>query len=438
MRKTRKKIKNPDLRFASSESFGLFMEGLRALREYSKEAQKDLPDRDTLHRQLDDAIECLEKCEARDPENAPALYSLGLALTMRNQLHYAKMLLDRGKLAESLAKATPALAEPGELYDKAGGDQLLLSSIRLLLTPQGNLERDSQARSDTLALLSRPPGPREWPLLGRAGELFQFVQQKGQDDELKTAAMFNLAHVYAKHDEVPDLKKDEVPDLKKTEAKKTGGLTKAKDLLEKLIGKIDSMNEHVVTPYPHPLKFVARLLARRASFWIARTLERIGWTRSDSKPRQKFDETTTIRLQTRALLEWVSLRIDLANVSIASIEERTNSFGKKIGEEKTVPSGVKNDLIADVRTKMGFLLYERAFAVPADREPALKKAEGYLRDALVLKKNWDPAQIYLAQVLQAQARFDEADRYLEAVLGAETAEPQKESAKGDSTSKTDS
>jgi tetratricopeptide (TPR) repeat protein len=393
MRKTLKPIKNPDLRFASSESFGFFMEGLRALREYSKEAEKDLPDRDALNRQLDDAIEYLEKCEARDPENPPALYSLGLALTMKNQRHYAQMLSER--------------------------------------TKNGRLGR---------------PHPRAWPLLDRVEELFGIARDKSHD-KLKVAAAFNLAHTYAKQDEADDLSKTEAKrdtGLSKIEVKRDSGLSKARDLLEELKGEIDSG----ATPYGRPLElaprrgwrrwlFVLRWRARHASSWIARTLERIGWRQTDSKPRQEFDEATAIRVQTINLLEWVSLRIDPANASIDYIEKRTDTVEKAMRGEKNIPSGVKNDLIADFRTKMGFLLYERAFAV-SERELALKKAEGYLLSALELKKNWDPAQIYLAQVLQAQARFDEADRYLEAVLGAETAEPQKESAKEDSSGKTDS
>ena len=148
--KKAEKTMDETLHFEDSEHFGLFMEGLRALREHSREAEKDSPDRDKLRLLLDEAIKRLEKCESDHPEDVLPQYCLGLALTMKNQLHYAEMLRDNAERFQSLD--------------------------------------DRQ----------------EWPLLDHAETLFRQVINSRQI-QLKNAARFNTANVLAKRGAQNDL-----------------------------------------------------------------------------------------------------------------------------------------------------------------------------------------------------------------------------------------
>jgi tetratricopeptide (TPR) repeat protein len=159
--------------------------------------------------------------------------------------------------------------------------------------------------------------------------------------------------------------------------------------------------------------------------------------RADSESTQKRDESIATGLQTEVLLKCITLRIGLRDnpnkIEFKSVKTEMNGIEQLI-KEKNIPSAVKNDLIADFNAKKGFLLYLCSFSPPgqpeASRNKALKEAEACLRDALELKKNWDPAQIYLVQVLQAQARFDEAESCLQEILGAEPQGQQKVVADG--------
>jgi len=132
-------------------------------------------------------------------------------------------------------------------------------------------------------------------------------------------------------------------------------------------------------------------------------------------------------LQSQVLLESVTLRLTLSTALI----EANMKAKKNLIDDADVPAAVKNDLLADFQTKTGFLNYLWA-VVPwetselsesRDQRLALLIAEDHLRAALERKKNWNPAQIYLAQVLQAEAMFDEAERYLDSVIGISKPEP---------------
>ncbi len=66
------------------------------------------------------------------------------------------------------------------------------------------------------------------------------------------------------------------------------------------------------------------------------------------------------------------------------------------------------ELQADACPKPGYLSYEAALTLanPADnRARLLKQAHTELPRALVLKPNWNPPQVYMAQVLQARERW---------------------------------
>ena len=142
-----------------------------------------------------------------------------------------------------------------------------------------------------------------------------------------------------------------------------------------------------------------------------------------------FNELMVTWLQTSVLLEAVKLRSEFKKLTSTNNQSATNNGAattdilKSMKLQKILirklahPSSVEKDLLADLETKMGFLFYERAATGVKTASDDLKEAETHLRNALEYKENWDPAQIYLAQVLVAQKKFPEAIKRLDAVLG---------------------
>ena len=63
-------------------------------------------------------------------------------------------------------------------------------------------------------------------------------------------------------------------------------------------------------------------------------------------------------------------------------------------------------------------VYEAAFAgTGSEKQETLHRAESDLQEALMYKRNWIPAQTYLAQVFQAQGNLPAAAQQLQSVLG---------------------
>jgi hypothetical protein len=360
------------LKFVDSESFGLFMEGLRCLKGYTQESEKDSPNPDLLKDYLDEALFRLGKCEASYPTDILPLYMLGIALTMKNQILYAQMLLEYGTGQKLLPRLAPTKT---------------VKTVKLVSGPgaQPAAEPSQVTKHQEVILVDAEylprPADRPWPLLDHAEELFRKVVEAMETGPpgMQTSAKFNLAHIYSKRD---------LP----------GDLERAGELLEKIQDPLGDGKSEESTG----MDFRSMMGGKGAA-----EAERLWW-RSRTADRNM-------------------IRTDTATAAVSKVEKDIDAAELVAGTKKKIeatdlPSAIKTDLKADCWTKAGFIGYEQAFALTPEKAPRefdekLKEAEDYLREALELKSNWNPAQIYLAQVLQAQGRVVEAAKYLEAVIG---------------------
>jgi len=391
-----------DASFATSESFGLFMEGLRSLKKFTEESEKAQPDHTVLQQRLDDALASLGKCEIAYPEDSLPLYTLGLALTMKNQILYAEMLMKHGKESPRLTRSAPRRAlEPIKLTTGEGGSEAHAN------TKAKGKRRKKEGLAGVYYVETEYlpcPADRPWPHLNHAADLFEKILKKGPS-EMHAAAAYNLAHVWSKRDAPSDLHRAEAL----------------------LIG----INE------PSPTHKPAAAAPKQGVFTrLSNTVRRAMRALFPGKPRDESAESLAAQehlmtwLQSRTLLASVTARSDLKAMApnkqnfypgLATIAlSKARSAIDKAFRESELPAVKKTDLEADYWTKAGFLAYNQAFAMPPDDiefDAYLSEAESFLRHALDLKENWNPAQIYLAQVLQSQGRIEEAQKYLEAVVG---------------------
>jgi hypothetical protein len=323
------------LNFTNETSFGRFMAGLRALRRYSEEAEKDQPNRALLTQDLSLAHDNLNYCATNYPNDFVPLYSLGLVLTMKNQFVYAQALADR----------------------------------------------NTQAEAAHIAFLGLP-APRLWPLLDHAADLFNRAMNGSA--LLADAARFNLAHVYAKRDDGTN---------------GTDDLIRALELLE-----------------GHSAQTRSALPMRGA---------RLNWLKGEEDQMRERD-LYRLRFQVRILRLFVEARLAFRRNPGSLADSLETARQGMAGEHDEVahsmmPPPAIADLLADAWTKMGYLTYEAAMTGSevdeGQRTELLANAQRELGQALLRKPNWNPPQVYMAQVLQALGRFEEASNFLSAVLG---------------------
>ena len=369
-RQKKKRVTVNGVTFTDSESFGLFMEGLRSLKLYSEESEKEIPDRKRLIGYLGDALERLGKCETYFPRDILPLYSLGLALTMRNQIRYANFLLQYGQEATPKKRSVPIMTLR---YKDIGGR---------------SEPPDERRLSDAGRYLDKPPN-RPWPLLDHAIELFQKVKDVGPET-LLISATFNLAHVYTKRDSTEDVEK-------------------AEQLLEGIPWDLS-------TP-PDPASLLSRIKTSFAG----------GEDRTATHVQPK-EETVVNFLHAQILLEATRIKRRLEGDKSEGIMPHPGGTVQRLGgvrkaiDSAKIPSAKKADLEADYWTKAGQLSYEEAFALGPNERPlefdrGMRDAEDYLRRALQFKENWNSAQIYLAQNLQGQGRIEDAKKILQQIVG---------------------
>ena len=368
------------LNFTDAESFGLFMDGLRSMKEYTQESEKDTPNPDLLRKHLEDALFRLGKCEAAYPNDILPLYMLGIALTMKNQIEYAKMLIQYGAAAERRPREVPQIRpKPGQ---RPSGQSAHTGSQR------GQIIKTLIMAEDYAAYLM-PPATRPWPLLSHAQDLFKKVMEEGPL-EMRTSAKFNLAHISSKRDAPGDL-----------------------EYAAKLLGEIGKSPQRENLERSMETDVRSMIQGKKAG------------EKAESRATQ---EALVIWLQSQTLLASVAARKLLHNSPLDGGVLNTGaatvaiSKAQKEIDAAELPASIKTDLQADCWTKAGFIAYEQAFALNPDVDALefdarLNQAEDYLNYALELKPNWNPAQTYMAQVLQAQERMEEAAKYLEAVIG---------------------
>jgi tetratricopeptide (TPR) repeat protein len=101
-------------KFTKAESFCLFIEGVRALQLYDKEAYNPQPDKLVLDTNLDEAEAKFRKCVEEYPKDILPLYYYGIVLTLRGQVGEAL------QLQQELQANRPAarLASGGDDHDR--------------------------------------------------------------------------------------------------------------------------------------------------------------------------------------------------------------------------------------------------------------------------------------------------------------------------------
>jgi hypothetical protein len=227
------------------------------------------------------------------------------------------------------------------------------------------------------------PFPRmQWPLLDRAVSLFDDLRSCGIR-ELEVSANFNLAQMYVRRE-------------------KNGDLDRATTLLN-------------LSPQPQK---------RAATAWDEAGRSILGYeSESLRTARRAYVEALARRFQERTLIAIIDGRLalrrgDASRDSYDASKAELAKIRDEIDADADVTVNIRHDLLADSWTKSGRLVYEAAFAGPdAEKQETLHQAEGDLREALMYKRNWIPAQTYLAQVFQAQGNLPGAAEQLQSVLG---------------------
>jgi hypothetical protein len=329
--------------FSDPESFGLFMEALRDLQTYADDSAQSVPDGAKLEDQLDSALDVLSRCYQEFPADLLPRYYLAITLTMKNQHLYAKTILEKTNRSGS-QKASSVPDPPRHMVQ------------------------------DLLAA-------RSWPLLDRAVSLFEEVIREGYD-ELKLAAQFNLAHVYAKRDT-------------------TGDLQKALNIL------------HSVEPLRKPL---AEESNASAFFeFVQRKLK---------KPHEATlradQESVALNFQAKTLTATIEARIALEignEGNYRTATDRLEPVRTDVENTALLSPDTKHDLLADSWTKSGFIMFLHSIKHDGD-EKELATAVYCLERAMEYKPFWIPAQTYLAMVYVGQGRLDEARQELLSVVGS--------------------
>ena len=359
--------------FTSSESFGLFAEGLRALQEYGDQSDSPSPQRQKLQALLQEALDCLQECASEYPEDLLSRFYYGLALTIDNQQLYVERLY---ACRDSFAAWGRLL----DLRDKSGP-----------IEPERFTQEESQ-----LAAQARPAqdlGNETWDKLNQAADLFDDLANY-PIPSLQQAAAYNLAIVYSR-------------------LGKTDDLEKAIKLLENL-GAPDAdvlarVSERLSTKRRRRGDEL-RALSLQAGFEKEIMSCRLAVRRAVPAD----NPTGADRSAARQAYETASHNLDTAFAGILSAH---------------LDEGIRLDLAAEFLTKRGYLQYDLATSAGApillpgeSSRTHLEKARNFLNDALVRKNHWNPAQVYLALVLQVMGETKEAESLFASLRGVETTE----------------
>jgi hypothetical protein len=368
----RLKIDDP-LSFSDEESFGLFMEGLRALQLYEDEALKEQPTRKNLRRWMEDALDSLRDCISHYPVDLLPRFYLGVALSMRNQEVYVARLQ---QVSSACVAAGRYLA-----YRDMSHDPEFPSLDREFAIQRAGEESE----------VARPYwelGHRPWPLLKEASDFFQSLLS-APNIGLQRVAAYNLAQIYGRRG--PEFLEQGINVLDAAEAKPTSESAHNKDqaTATKRLNFLDSLN-----------------------LLFSSTPDR----KSEERVRL---EDTALDVQFACLRESFKVRLSARDTASApnNFKEIYAKF-KAVGDRIEMAADIddpayKRDLQADFLTKLGYVDYERALN-PALTSPSLtatdclEQASASFLTALEQKEHWNPAQIYLATVRRIQSGVAEA------------------------------
>jgi len=371
------------LSFSDEESFGLFMEGLRALQLYEDEASKEHPKRWNLERWMQDALDCLRDCVSQYFVDLLPRFYLGVVLSMRNQEIYVMRLQ---QVSSACVAAGQYLA-----YRDMSHDPELSSQEREFAGERA--AEESEIARPYWDLAHRP-----WPLLKEASDFFQSLLS-ASNIRLQRVAAYNLAQIYGRRG--PDFLEQGIKVLDAPEAKP--------------ISKSAHNEAHATT-------------AKRSNFLNSLNVLLSSTPDQQSELRERIEDTA-LDLQFDSLRESLNVRVAARDTAYApnNFKEIYSKFAAMGDRIEMAMSGIddfafKRDLQADFLTKLAYVDYERALN-PALTSPSLtatdcldQSAKSFLT-ALELKQHWNPAQIYLATVRRIQsgvleARSQHADRQL--------------------------
>src|ERR1700730_18182615 len=96
--------------FTAAESFRSFMEGVRELHRYDKEADKLEPDEDLLVQHLKNAESCLRECVETYPDDLLPRYYFGIVLSIQGQAEQARHL--RAELQDKQSETKTVSPDP--------------------------------------------------------------------------------------------------------------------------------------------------------------------------------------------------------------------------------------------------------------------------------------------------------------------------------------
>jgi hypothetical protein len=368
------KLEIPDpLSFSNEESFGLFMEGLRALQLYEDETSKEHPRRSNLERWMQDALDCLRDCVSHYSFDLLPRFSLGVVLSMRNQEVYV----------ERLQQVSPACVAAGQYlaYRDQAHDPEISAAERAFA--QQRAGEESERASPYWDLAHRP-----WPLLKEGGDFFESLRTVS-NPRLRRVAAYNLAQLFGRRG--PTYLEQGIEVLTAPEAQRVA------EPVEQDSGTKTGQKQSLLNSLNVLLSSAAdRESARRVRL-----------------------EDAALDLQFDCLLESLRVRIAARDISSApnnfkAIYAAFEDVGARIEDVDTIDDlGLKRDLQADFLTKLGYIDYERALN-PALTSPSftatecLDQAATSFRQALEHKEHWNPAQIYLATVRRLQSGTAEA------------------------------
>ena len=174
-------------RFENRENFGLFVQGLLALRSYGDESGKNLPSKPLLDWHIEQAVTRLREAAVRSDTDLLSHYYLAIAVTTWNQHIYVDRLCDCSKSFVAL------------------GHYLGLDDARRIRNQDTTDEaiNSAKAAAQEALLLDKEP----WPLLHEAVKHFNHVLVKLNNfpelteesrADLRHTAAYNLAEVYAR------------------------------------------------------------------------------------------------------------------------------------------------------------------------------------------------------------------------------------------------
>jgi hypothetical protein len=372
-----------ELRFASTNSFGVFMEGLRALQLYGDESAKPEPRSAMLDRLIHEAVDRFADAVAAYPDDVLPRYYLGVAETTYNEHKYVQ------RLAE-LSDEFHALGQYFALRDMETG------------IVAGGITGDIKARREEAANASekaRHLDAEPWLMLRRAARQFEYLLGTDRNvgkahAALQRAAAYNLAEVY--------------------------GRLGTRDDLRKALRELER-----IPALPH------RLPPLRKVSWWARVSGRLRaegrWAFTSGQLRRLGHwENTALELQAKTLELSVTARLAVQRFTALDVNapsdpevmkceqslkralDRLDELGQAITRipQRELSPAFRTEVEADYWTKYGYLMYEVALTPGARKiscAEMLASTEQYLMEALRRKTTWNPAQVYLALVYRVHS-----------------------------------